>query len=702
MAASTLCARPKIGLVLSGGGGKGFAHIGVLRVLEREHIPIDYISGTSIGAIIGFLYSIGYTVDELEEIVNEIDWDHIFIDAPKRIDKPMDEKLFSERYAFSLPFEDNRIKLPKGLISGQKVYMTLKKYAWDARGVKNFDHFPIPFRAVATNLATGEAIVLDHGDIVRALNGSMAIPSFFRPIKWGDTVITDGLSSKNFPVDEVLDMGAEVVIGSDIGAPNADVDDLSFLGVLNQVQAFRGRDSTREQKKKVDILIEPNISAYSPVDFSKKEELIALGERATIENLPKLEKYKVTPEEAIKETLVTDVGTASKALINHVEIRGLYKVEDKFIYPFIKKELPFLTDQYEIDDIIKEMYALGFFKRIYYEIEGDTLVFTFEETEDKYINLGLNYTSMGKYNNASIILGTTLSSFGIAGSKTNIDLSISQYPTVSATNFLYYSFGAFKKVGVISNVTFDKDYIFEYDSDGDDTVQRDYNEVSIDMYGGSIFGRKTLMGFGFTYDKSSYAKVTDKKDIEEVLSFYFKSTYDSYNKSAYPTKGANISFVMRGAAKLLNQEENDFEFSKVSLYGERNLELFDGMSINGAFQFESVLGEKVPKKYRNILKGVTYENNDHGFYGISPEGMEVNTSILFRVGVQVEVANDLYLQLITNSVSVNKNEDELNSYSGYGIGLGYDSFLGPVDFMVTNNIEDEDSLLFHFNFGYKF
>ncbi len=694
--------RPKIGLVLSGGGGKGFSHIGVLRVFERENIPIDYITGTSIGSIIGLLYSIGYTVDELEEIVEEIDWDSIFIDTPERTDIPMEEKLFSERYFLTLPIENGEIKLPMGLISGQKVYMTLKKYTWEARGIKKFDNLPIPFRAVATNLSNGEVVVLDGGDIAKALNASMAIPSFFRPVKWDDIVLTDGLSSKNLPVDEIKEMGADIVIGVDIGAPLSDVNDLTFLGVLNQVQAFRGHDSTAKQRLQVDYLIEPNISTYSPIDFSKKEELIALGEWAAIENLPDLKKLKNNKQVINRKSLILNLEVNSKALINSVEIRGLNKVEDTLIFSLIGKELPFITDQYKLDDKIKLMYALGLFERIYYDIVGDKLLLTFEEKTSNNLTFGLNYSSLDGINNASITLGTTLNSFGIAGSKTKVDLSVSQFPTIRATNFIYYGFGPFRKIGLISNVGYNRDWTFNYDSKGFSTTNIKLNELSLDLFVGSILGKKFISGFGSTFESIAYEDVEDSEmGKEDIISLYFKSTYDSYNKVNYPNEGAYINFEMRGSPESFNTR-NKFEFSTFDFLGSKSISLNEKLSLSGTFALESSIGEEIPRKYKTTINGINFERDKSTFYGMRSGGQEVKAYALIKFSLQYELFKNFYGTLISNSVSYKDREEILGVHSGYGIGVGYDSFIGPIDFVITNDAIDKKGALFHFNLGYRF
>ena len=206
--------RPRVGLALSGGGAKGFAHIGVLKVLESAGVPIDCISGTSMGSIVGALYAIGYSVDEIEAIALESDWEDIFSDAITRRDRPIEQKLVEDRYLLSLPLVGTKIGLPRGLIAGQKVSALLDRLTLPVHGQTSFRELPIPFSCVATDIVTGEAVVLDSGFLPEAIRASMAIPSAFTPVEIDGRLLVDGMLVRNFPVQDVIDLGADLVVGS--------------------------------------------------------------------------------------------------------------------------------------------------------------------------------------------------------------------------------------------------------------------------------------------------------------------------------------------------------------------------------------------------------------------------------------------------------------------------------------------------------
>ncbi|MCD4683849.1 MAG: patatin-like phospholipase family protein, partial [Bacteroidales bacterium] len=209
--------RPKIGLVLSGGGAKGIAHIGILKAMEKEGIRPDYITGTSMGSIIGGLYALGYSADQLDTIIRQIDWGEALSNNIQLQYIAYEEKEYYNRYLIELPFENGKLKLPSGVIHGQMLGEMLARYAWPAKDYTSFDEFPIPFRCVATDVGTGKPIVFSEGSLAMAMRASMAIPTAFTPVDLDSTLAVDGGVVNNFPVEEVIEMGADIVIGVSVG-----------------------------------------------------------------------------------------------------------------------------------------------------------------------------------------------------------------------------------------------------------------------------------------------------------------------------------------------------------------------------------------------------------------------------------------------------------------------------------------------------
>ena len=281
----------KVALVLSGGGLKGYAHLGVLRVLEKENVKIDYITGTSIGALIGTMYSIGYNIDEIEKVLDFINVENFLETDTDFTNLSLEKKETLKKYSFYINFDEKlNFSLPKGLKDSNEAYLIVKDLLKNYGNIKNFDKFPIPLRIIATNLNTGETKAFSEGDIAKILVASMAIPTIFEPVEIEGNVYVDGLVSRNLPVEEAYDMGADLVIASDIGAPIVKKDNYNILSVLSQMSTIQSSNITNISREKASILISPNIKDISAIDSSKKNDLINLGKIAAEEQVSKLKE----------------------------------------------------------------------------------------------------------------------------------------------------------------------------------------------------------------------------------------------------------------------------------------------------------------------------------------------------------------------------------------------------------------------------
>ncbi len=264
-------ARPKIGLVLSGGAARGLAHIGVLKALDEQGIQIDAIAGTSMGAVVGGLYASGYTPAELERIALEMDWQQALSDAPPRKDVPFRRKqddrdfLVKQKISFR---DDGTLGLPLGVIQGQNLAMVLESLLVHTSDNRDFDKLAIPFRAVSTDIATGEKVVFRKGHLPQAIRASMSIPAVFAPVEIDGRLLVDGGMVDNIPVDVARDMGVDVVIVVDIGNPLRDRKDLStVLDVMNQSITLMTRKNSEAQLatlKPGDVLISRRCPATAP------------------------------------------------------------------------------------------------------------------------------------------------------------------------------------------------------------------------------------------------------------------------------------------------------------------------------------------------------------------------------------------------------------------------------------------------------
>jgi NTE family protein len=273
---------PRIGLALSGGGARGLAHVGVLRALERLGVPVDAISGTSMGSLVGGLYAAGYSATDLEEIAREIEWSALFIDLPARGPMEPFDQVKGNPTLLSLPMRGGRIGLPSGVVAGQHVAELFSRLTWPVQTVHDFRKLPIPFSAVATDIGTGEAVVLDTGSLAGVMRASMSLPSVFAPSRLHGRVLLDGGLVRSLPAQDVRALGAELVICSDVSEPLLDADRLhTMLDVLNQAVGYHGNESTLEERKRCDVYIRPSLEDLPGFSFERATDWIARGDSAT-------------------------------------------------------------------------------------------------------------------------------------------------------------------------------------------------------------------------------------------------------------------------------------------------------------------------------------------------------------------------------------------------------------------------------------
>lgn len=292
--------RERIGLVLGGGGARGAAHVGVLKVLERERVKIDFIAGTSMGAIVGGLYASGYKAAEVEKILAGTNWEDVLNDASARLRQPMERKIDSfGLLEAQVGIDTKGLRLPRGLIQGQKLLMTFRQHLHPVAEIKDFDQMPIPFRCVASDLADGSAVVFREGDLPFAIRASMSVPAIFQPVRDANRrMLVDGMLAANVPIETARDMGATRLIVVNVGESLSAVEDInSPISVTNQVLSILMNEKTDAQLKTLterDLLIRPDLGDTSAGDFPKTPVIIALGEKAAMQQLEKIRSFRAS------------------------------------------------------------------------------------------------------------------------------------------------------------------------------------------------------------------------------------------------------------------------------------------------------------------------------------------------------------------------------------------------------------------------
>ncbi len=371
---SDLTHRPKVGLVLSGGGARGAAHIGVIRVLEELKIPIDVIAGTSMGAIAGGLYASGMTPDEMERAFTDLDWAGAFQDMTPREDRSFRRKRDDDDFLVKAKpgFSKGKFKFPSGLIQGQQQNLILKSLTVPVADVEDFDKLSIPYRAVATDIATGQAVALGSGDLAMAMRASMSVPGAFAAVEIDGRLLVDGGVSNNLPVNVAREMGADIVIVVDISTPLPPREKIkNVLSITKQLTAIMTRTNAERSLASLsndDIVIVPDLEGFSTADFSRVREAIAVGVTAAEENAAALKKLSLSDKDYRTHLAERESRKNGPPIINFVRINNQSRLSDEALASRLHVKVGEPLDVKVLERNIADIYGLDLFEVVNYDI----------------------------------------------------------------------------------------------------------------------------------------------------------------------------------------------------------------------------------------------------------------------------------------------------------------------------------------------
>lgn len=392
--------QPKIGLVLSGGAARGLAHVGVLKALEEQGIHIDAIAGTSMGAVIGGLYASGYKIDELEKLALSIDWQEALSDSPAREDIPFrrkqDDRDFLVRQKLSFR-DDGSLGLPLGVIQGQNLSLLLESLLAHSSDVRDFDKLPIPFRAVATDIVSGEKVVFRKGHLPQVIRASMSIPAVFAPVEINGQLLVDGGMVDNIPVDVAREMGVDLVIVVDIGTPLRGRKELNTVfDILNQSITLMTRSNSEVQLatlKPDDVLIKPSLASIGATDFGRSEEIINAGYRATQILESRLDSLR---QPADAQLSIARSAEERTPVITAIKIENDSKIDDSVIRYYIRQPVGEPLDLARLQRDMGTLYGLDYFDQVQYRVvhkgQERTLVISAraKRSGTDFLRLGIN------------------------------------------------------------------------------------------------------------------------------------------------------------------------------------------------------------------------------------------------------------------------------------------------------------------------
>jgi len=704
----TLIKRPKVGLVLSGGGAKGFAHIGVLKVLEELGIPIDYITGTSMGSIIGGFYSMGYSAEEIEKMIRKQNWDIVLTDYVYRKYIPLFDREEYDRYAFSFPIKDRGVALPEGIVHGHNVLKLFSKYSLNYHSVTDFSKLPIPFACAGADIVKGEEYIMDKGYLPLAMRASMSIPTIFTPVNYDDRLLVDGGMINNFPVIKAKKMGADIIIGVDVQKGKKTKKELKNMNdIMNQAIFFLGMDTYDKNKKFVDIHIKPNINGYSVSDFYKADSLIVIGERAARKMIPELLELKkqigndyCPPKQALKPPHQNDT-----LFIKQIKVRGLKKLLESQVLSRLHIKTPGEVTLQKLERGIDRLYASLNFKTVMYRLDGknnDILEITVREKITNRFNVGIHYDS---WRDAAILLNTTFNNIWKGGSKLSFDLKLADKPRFMAT----YTINNGWRPGLRARLEYNNFSFYEY-KDGNKIGGYLVDKYRADVNINSVIANAYSIGFGVRADYfESKPQVTneDRYDTDEhYISYYSFIRMDTHEKRYYPRTGMSMYGEFRLLADESDEYKSDSPYSILYFDLKKPIRLSENFTFVPQIYASGIISPtNNPPAVAMTMWGGTEQTRDLDnqipFIGLRSMETLHKSGVVLRGDFQWEMWKKNYLILKTN---IGKFEDFFSSSHtlvGAGAAFAYESVIGPMEATLMYSTENR-KFTFLVNLGYWF
>jgi NTE family protein len=712
--------QPKIGLVLSGGGAKGFAHIAILKEIDKVGLKIDYIGGTSMGAIIGGLYAVGYSGEQIEKIVLETDFIALLSDQVPRNSETFFEKEFGEKTMFTLPVNNGAIGLPKAVSKGQNVVNFLLELLASAEDVKEFNKLPIPFFCIATNVENGGEVLLEKGSLALALRASASFPTLLNPVVLHDKLLVDGGLANNFPVSIIKSKGMDIVIGVDVEGKLYKKDELnSVVAILNQVVSYQMYNKTDKEKEKLDVYIHPKVYDYGVVDFDKKEEILEKGE-AEAKMFSQIFKELALKQIHKKERkkLIVD---KSKYLISEIDIVGLNNFTRAYVLGKVKIREGDLLSREEITKRIHLLSSTKNYERIEYKLnkikkETYKLSLTVKESKDNAnVKLGVHYDYLYKsgflvnYNQKHLLLENDLFSFDMVlgdNLKFNLDYFVD--------NGFYISYGLRSRYNHFSTNSKFNSLVSQYPTIS--SINLKYTDITNQFFLQTTFNRRFALGIGLEhkYIKATTETIASVSNQETVFdnSNYLNSfgylKLDTYNKKYFPTKGyfADLNFKWYMASSDHNNNFKSFAQTKGKLGFATSL--LDKLTLQMSSEAGFTLNETDSDVFDFYLGGYNqnYINTFVSFYGYDFAELSNNSFVKSEFNFSYQFANKHYASFIANygrlETNVFRDIDLFKDVkSGYALGYSYNTFVGPIEIKYSWSPDSNDNYWL-FNLGFWF
>ncbi|MCL2416780.1 MAG: patatin-like phospholipase family protein [Bacteroidales bacterium] len=742
--------RPRIGVVLSGGGAKGIAHIGTLRMLEKLNIPVDYIAGTSMGAIVGALYAMGYTADQIDTIAQMTDWMSLFSDAPDREHIRVFDRKHNDHHQLRVSFDPRNITaFSSGMIEGQRIDNMLTRYLFESYRTPNFSDLQIPFFAVATDLVAAEYVILDSGNLMHAVRASMAVPSIFSPIEIDGRLLVDGGVLNNFPVLEMRRRGADIVIGVDVGWYYGDMKELrSFFQIIEQVVFMGGQSLNNKNRAAADILIRPDLGSLTAMSFASSDSILQIGHNAAQKAYPELrkladllsEKFGIEPfdrEPYLRNEIVT---------IDTIILHGNQRYTDNFILQNLRIRTQAPVSVRDIEEAIQRLFGTRWFTKITYhfsilseEPRKKALHIDVQEAPPAEARLGFRYDDI---RGSALLAGVTFRHLLLRDSEFHANLDLStlpildlQYrfsPTVSRRPQRYSAFRpTFFLSYMLCNLRF-----YEYDVRETETIDgvlsHTVRNVQYGMtghrfaIGKEIDIRNNVLGVGFFWDITRSREHVGGTGAVLSSNYWYPQVYflrNTLNQRHFPTRGT----VINARGRVLNSMDREIaDHPMVRRFGTYYVDAKGAISLSqritlipsamfaGTFVFrsEDAVSNHISQQqkfYQGGLFQVPFLNQTP-FVGLLFMQKSGAYAANVQLNLQYNAFNNFFL---TGRIGALKSENDVeemlnlsNTLFGAGLTASLNTRLGPIGITVhgsrAHGSENRDPLGVFVNFGFWF
>ena len=703
----SLPGRPKIGVTLSGGGAKGLAHIGILKAIDSAGLKVDYITGTSMGAVIGSLYSIGYSADTLEKLARTIDWDLLLSNQSGLRSLFMEEKDEYGKYDIELPWVNNRFKIATGFLEAQELWLKFSELYFPVSNIKDFSKFNIPFRGIATDVGNGEAVVLKDGEIISAIRSSMAIPSVFTAVNYNGKILVDGGISRNFPVRDVKEMGADFVIGSTVATGLLPPEKVkNVIQLLLQIAFFREAEDQKKEVPLCDVYIPFDLDKYSMGSFSDADELLKAGIDEGRRLYPRFKQLADSLNEKYgkQEITLQRLPTAKPVFIDTLEVRGLVNTTKTFFVNTMNFKLHKKYNAIELADMVRQAFGTRYYSRITYSLEHQPdgnckIIFDITENPLTFLKAGIHYN---RSTGIGIIANITARNFLLSNSRSMAAINIGESFRIRGEHLQYI--GRLKKFGLTLKAQFDHFDVITYEQYEQNGL---YNQNNLELSQKLHYSptKSFTLGIGHRFEwlqyKPQIASVFEFKGRSNFSALFGYIKYTTLDRNTLSRKGIKIEAEMgRVAAQhskinfLLNGlPPADPDSLKVSTtpYLRTWLAAEGYLPLTGKLTAFLNLQTGINFNYtRNVMNefavgGMTkLFRNQVTFAGLQEATVYTPAMATIQGGLRTNLFTGAYLTgraniLFNNFISKSDFFQYEDIYTGYALTFTYNFALGPLD-----------------------